>query len=215
MDKQDFYGISAVSAVDAFCIAALNGKVPVMKRLIADGVDINAKAAFNGASALQTAASIGMVRSVECLLEAGADLEPIDRNDLTPLLNACALGGKKGDQVALLLINAGANARYVRASDQMTALKFAAQGSSPEVIQALIDHGAEVDGPAGTDQTALMLAARANHVPALKVLIENGADPTLPCKIPWAQGRTAEGLAELEKRRAALAYLRSVRPSST
>src|SRR5262249_3971992 len=66
----------------------------------------------------------------------------------------------------------------------------------------------EVDGPRGTDQTALMLAARSNIVAALKVLVKNGADVSLPCKLKWAGGRTADGLAELEKQRAALAYLR-------
>jgi hypothetical protein len=93
----------------------------------------------------------------------------------------------------------------------MTALKFAVERSAPEVLRALIDAGAEVDGPRGTDQTALMLAARANNVEALKVLIDNGADVSLPCRLPWADGRTAEGLAELERRRAALAYLRKLR----
>ena len=44
-----------------------------------------------------------------------------------------------------------------------------------------------------------------------KVLVKNGADVSLPCKLPWANGRTAEGLAELEGQHAALAYLRSVR----
>ena len=76
---------------------------------------------------------------------------------------------------------------------------------------SLLDHGAEVDGPPGTAQTALMIAARDNNVAALKVLVKNGADVSLPCKLKWAAGRTAEGLAELEKRRAALTYLRELR----
>ena len=109
------------------------------------------------------------------------------------------------------LMQAGADVKYVRASDEMTALKFAVKSCPAEVIQALIDHGAEVDGPRGTDQTALMLAARSNNVAALKVLVNNGADISLHCKLKWAGGRTAEGLAELERQRAALVYLRGLR----
>jgi hypothetical protein len=80
----------------------------------------------------------------------------------------------------------------------MTALKFAAKGSEPEVIQALIDKGAEVDGPVNTDLTALMLAARGNNVGAIRILIRNGADPRRGCGLPWARGRTAAWLAQNE-----------------
>ena len=69
---------------------------------------------------------------------------------------------------------------------------FAVHNCKPEVIQALLDAGAEIDGPQGTRLTALMIAARANHVDALMVLIENGADRSLPCKLPWAENRTAQ-----------------------
>lgn len=80
----------------------------------------------------------------------------------------------------------------------MTALKFAAIECEPEVIQALIDNGAEVDGPTNTDQTALMLAARSNNLGANQVLICNGADPRYPCGLRWAKGQTAAWLAKNE-----------------
>ena len=83
---------------------------------------------------------------------------------MTHLMHACSCGGKKGSLVAEELIQAGANVSYVRKSDDMTALKFAVGSTTPQVIQALIDHGAEVDGPSGTSQTALMLAARKDDV---------------------------------------------------
>jgi len=112
--------------------------------------------------------------------------------------------------VALQLVAAGADVRAIRKSDEMTALKFAVGNCKPEVIQALVDHGADVDGPTGTSQTALMLPARANDVAALKILVDAGADRSLPCRLPWAEDRTALGLAELEKRRKAVEYLSSL-----
>jgi ankyrin repeat protein len=208
---QEFYGIRADSGVDALSIAAANSMIREMKLLLADGIDVNGIASYCGQTALHTAAGYGLVRSVEFLIRAGADLNATNRMDLTPLMCACSRGKVKGSRVALRLIEAGADVRYVRAADEMTALKFAVHTCPPQVIQALIDKGAEVDGPSGTDLTALMLAARCNNVAALKVLIANEADVSLPCKLRWADGRTAEGLAELEGQQEALAYLRGVR----
>ncbi len=89
-------------------------------------------------------------------------------------------------------------------------MKAAIDGMNPDLLQLLIDKGAEVDGPNGTAQTALMLAARNGDVKMLTVLIQNGANRALQCKLKWAEGRTALGLAELEKRRNAVKYLQSL-----
>ena len=212
---REFHGIKAPNRNDAFILAAGRGMVAELKALLADGADVDAiLSKFGGVqqgdSALHTAAFSGQLRSVDFLISASANLDQLGRNDLTPLMIACNVGAVKGSGIALKLIEAGANVRYVRKSDEMTALKFAVNRCSPDVIQALIDHGADIDGPRGTEQTALMLAARANNVESLKVLVKNGAKLSLKCKLPWAEGRTAEGLAELEKRQKALAYLRGL-----
>lgn len=207
----EFHGIKASCIADAFSIAAANSKLKEMQLMLNDGHDVNAIAPYCGGTALNTAAGYGFIRSVEFLIGAGANLNATDRNELTPLMSACSLGKTKGSKVAMRLIEAGADVKHVRESDGMTAIKFAVHECPEEVLQALIDRGAEVDGPAGTDQTALMIAARSNNVTALKVLVRNGADVSLPCKLKWAGGRTAEGLAEMEKRRAALGFFRGLR----
>ncbi|QGJ71493.1 Hypothetical protein PBC10988_31990 [Planctomycetales bacterium 10988] len=206
MTAKTFHGISAKSPEEAFIIAAANSQVPVMKKLLAEGVAIDHQQA-NGDTALHTAAELGLLKSLRFLIQQKAKLNLIGNYELTPLMIACNLGKKKGSNAALLLINAGADVTFVRESDGMTALKFAAQECTPEVIQALIDHGADVDGPQGTDQTALMLAARSNHVTALEVLIANGADPKRKCGLPWAVGQTAQELAEMEECKKAFKYL--------
>jgi ankyrin repeat protein len=185
-----------------------------MKKLMAEGVQVSAIAPYSGGTALHTAASRGLIRSVEFLLEAGAELNTLDGNELTPLMCACSGGQTKGSRIALRLMEAGADVSYVRRSDQMTALMFAVNECTPQVIQALIDRGAVVDGPAEWELTALMLAARANNVETLKVLVKNGADLNRACGLGWAEGRTAEGLAEMEGSNAALAYLRKARDAS-
>ena len=110
----------------------------------------------------------------------------------------------------MLLLKAGADATIIRNSDGMTALKFAAKECEPEVIQTLIDKGAEVDGPADTDQTALMLAARSNNLGAIQALIRNGADPRRECSLRWAKGRTAAWLARNEDSMEAYKYLKGL-----
>jgi ankyrin repeat protein len=159
-------------------------------------------------------ARLGLILSVNRILAAGADVNVVAReHDLTPLMVACSLGKAKGSRVALRLIEAGADVKYVRRSDGMTALKFAARSCTAEVLKRLIEHGAEVEGRKRDVQTALMLAAREGNVEALKVLIENGADLERKCGLKWAEGRTAEGLAELEGRRTAARFLERVRLS--
>ena len=212
MTPETFHGIQARSGVDALSIAAANSRFAEMDALLADGVDVNGVASYSKETALHHAAGLGLIRSVDRLLAAGADINSTaSDNDLTPLMCACSLGKAKGSRVALRLIDAGADVRYVRSSDEMTALKFAVHTCTPDVLERLIERGAEVDGPEGTTQTALMIAARANHVKALEVLIRHGADASRKCGLKWAEGRTAEGLAELEGCRAALRFLRTPR----
>lgn len=165
---------------------------------------------------LHSVARLGLFSSVERLLAAGAEVNVVAKEqDLTPLMVACSLGKAKGSRIALRLIEAGADVKYVRRSDGMTALKFAACSCTAEVIKSLIEHGAKVDGPKTDVQTALMLAASEGNVEALKVLIEYGADPARKCGLKWAEGRTAEGLAELQRRKSAVRFLQRVRLSKS
>ena len=67
MTDQDFHGISAASAVDALAIAAVNGRLEVMKQLLADGVDVNGIASSSRDTALCAAAGL-----------AGAEIAPLE-----------------------------------------------------------------------------------------------------------------------------------------
>jgi ankyrin repeat protein len=142
MSGRNFHGITAESAVDALSFAAANSMFREMGLLLGDQVDVNGvSSGVHGGTALNLAARLGLFRSTDWLIRAGADLNTTDADDLTPLMAACSLGRAKGTRVALRLIEAGADVRHVRASDGMTALKFAAGGSA-ELIQALTDCGA-------------------------------------------------------------------------
>lgn len=211
-EYHDYYGIRALTPVDALSIAAVNSDFKAMESLLADGTDINGIATYSHRTPLGDAAIQGMTRSVDFLLSHGADVNARNESGSTALMNACHIGKVKGSKIALRLIEAGADVNL--ACGDVTALGDAVHdcpGSNPEVLQALIDHGALVDGPPGAEVTPLMMAARCDNVEALKFLVKNGADIHRPCLLPWAKRCTAEGLAVMEKRKKAAAYLASVR----
>lgn len=211
-EYHDYYGIRALTPVDALSIAAVNSDFKAMESLLADGTDINGIATYSRRTPLGDAAIQGMTRSVDFLLSHGADVNARNESGSTALMNACHIGKVKGSKIALQLIEAGADVNL--ACGDVTALGNAVHdrpGSQPEVLQALIDHGAAVEGPPGAEVTPLMMAARCDNVDALKFLVKNGADIHRPCLLRWAENRTAEGLAILEKQKKAAAYLASVR----
>ena len=212
MSYSEFHGIRALSAVDAFVIAASTGHLKEMRLLLQDGVPIDALASYKPASALSGAAGAGVLKSVNWLLERGAAVDRLDGNGMTPLMTACHLGKKKGTEVAFRLLDAGADVHFVQPGEFMTPLMYAVSAGPAALIQRLIDAGAAVDGVPGAPLTPLMKGARCNNVEALRVLINNGADPTRTCGLPWADHRTALGLAQLEKQRKAAAYLASISP---
>jgi ankyrin repeat protein len=167
--------LGADSPEEGLHVATANERLDEMRTLIEQGVDVDARiptimSGQSSGTALHLAATYGLVRPAELLVSSGAALDLLDGMELTPLMCACSCGGPGGSRVAMLLLTAGGDATIVRQSDEMTALKFAAEECEPEVIQALIGKGAEVDGPANTDQTALMLAARSNNLGAIQVL---------------------------------------------
>src|SRR5687767_14936342 len=113
--RREFHGVPAASAERAFVIATANSNHKAMKGLIADGVNINAQP--DGYSALHAAARMGLLRSAELLIAVRADLNLLDKLETTPLMTACLNGKTKGSQVALILLQAGADATVVRAGD--------------------------------------------------------------------------------------------------
>lgn len=207
--------LGADSPEEGLHVATANERLDEMRALIEQGVDVNARVRtiMSGQSletALHIAATYGLVRPAELLVSSGAALDLLDGMELTPLMCACSCGGPAGSRVAMTLLTAGADATVVRQSDEMTALKFAAKECEPELIQLLITRGADVDGPANTDQTALMLAARSNNLAAIQVLIRNGADPRRPCGLRWAKDRTAAWLAQNEGSTEAYEFLKDL-----
>ena len=196
--------------------AASAGDIATMRRLLSEGATVDA--IVDGQTAVHAAVRAGRTNSredvVEFLAQAGANIDALDQNRCTALMNACLNGKVRGSKMALKLIELGADVKYVRQSDMASAIRFAVTRATPEVLNALIDHGAPVDGPRNSEITPLMKAAVEDNLDAVKVLVDRGADLGITCTLPWARGKTAEQIAEQEKKSQILAYLRSKTPKS-
>jgi len=124
--------------------AAANNDLKKVKALIADGVDVSSHEPLYGRNALHAACKQGLSKMVPFLISVGASLDSLDDNSMTPLMCACSTGKKKGSSLAMMLMDAGADVKYVRKTDGMSALSFANWGQcSAEVINRLIELGAK------------------------------------------------------------------------
>lgn len=123
-----------------FLSAAEGGDIELIKSLIGQGVDINAKDNKNEWTALHIASSFGHLNVVEYLVEQGALIDLVDYQEFTSLLHA-ALSGK----ILILeyLINQGAN---INSIDNMgrSALHLAALTGELDVVSYLVEKGLDV-----------------------------------------------------------------------
>ncbi|MBP2676859.1 MAG: uncharacterized protein H6Q84_3699 [Deltaproteobacteria bacterium] len=165
---------AAVALADPIHEAAGAGKVELLRKLIADGTDVNARAA-DGGTPLHDAALWGHRDIAELLLSKGADVNAKDGNGMTPL-HIAANGDHR--KLAEVLIGKGA-AVDARALNGWTPLHVAAMWGHENVARALIANGADVNARASRDAVALRVPESAVrcHKDVAALLRKKGADP--------------------------------------
>jgi ankyrin repeat protein len=165
--------------------------------LIRAGANVNA-ATDVGVTPLYLAAEVASAPMTEKLLAAGADSNAAAETGVTPLMLA-ARGGSVDAVRALLARKANVNAKENSAGQ--TALMWAVAQEHPQVVQALLERGADPHartksesryvvrgGPGGYDlftdvewvkaggSTALLFAAGRGSIDSAKLLLEFGAN---------------------------------------
>ncbi|MGH8146105.1 MAG: M56 family metallopeptidase [Rhodanobacteraceae bacterium] len=120
--------------------AADAGRTDVIKQLVAQGTNINARVPHDG-TALIVAAQRGDLGMVNALLKLGADVNEASLDDGNPLIAAAARGHLA---VAKRLVAAGANVNAVVEFDE-TPLINAARSGGLAMVEYLVGQGADVN----------------------------------------------------------------------
>ena len=166
------YMASVMAAADNPLVrAAAAGDGAAVRRLLKQGVDVNAAGA-DGTTALHWIVRADDLEATDLLLRAGAKPSTPNALGLTPV----HISAENGNTALLRrLLDAGADAATRDASGD-TLLMAAVRSGSADAVQLLLDRGAPVDA---TDpqfgHTALMWAARRNDATIMKSLLAKGA----------------------------------------
>jgi ankyrin repeat protein len=162
--------------------AAMNGKIEAAKLLIEKGADVNSKNII-GKTPIYSAAESGNLNLVKFLANKGAK---IPTTGFTPLHSAVEgyyhsqkVEAQFKEMIDYFLsqgvdINAKGNSGYSGAD--VTVLHSAAVNADKEIIELLIEKGAQVDARAKTGRTPLFIAAMAGNKGAAEALLTKGAN---------------------------------------
>lgn len=144
----------------------------IAKLMINAGANVNARDDL-GATALILLAGGGYESVVQCLIDAGADINAkIPSSGITALMNAV---GNEHDGTAKILIKFGADVNAI-SNDDGTALAVSVVKDNLEITRALIRAGADVNfGRNGND--ILGLAAEHASLNVIESVLDGGANP--------------------------------------
>ena len=183
---------SADTSASALHWAAYRNDLAAVRRLLGEGADPNAANRF-GVTPLHEAATVGNAEMLEAMLQAGGDANAVFGEGETVLMTAARAGDVAS--VKVLLAHGGKPDATENWHGQ-TALMWAAIENHSDVVQLLIDAGAEIDRastkhdwvkisysegnvPKTRDLgglTALHFAAREGSLESVEKLLEAGAD---------------------------------------
>ncbi|PCG20424.1 ankyrin repeat domain-containing protein [Brachyspira sp. G79] len=164
-------------------------------KLIDLGADVNLAAELSGFTPLM--ASLHNITIAELLIEKGADIEAKDNDGINALVYASTYNN---EEMVKFLLEKGADANTVceieneHTDISSTPLMNAAYRGNTNIINMLLENGADINYTTDYGMTALMMAASFNQFEAAKILLENNADTS----ITNGYGETALDLAKEE-----------------
>jgi ankyrin repeat protein len=166
-------------------LAANDGDVKEIERLLQQGADVNARCAFRNWTALHAAADRGRAEAARVLLERGADVDLKDDDGFTPLHVA---GSQPSGKAHPKSSEAGRNA----------------------VAVLLLDHGANPNATTHSGNNPLHCAVSSYDGALVKILLERGADAAHRN----TQGKTPMDYASIMKDQGVTEAFASVSPAT-
>ncbi len=179
LDWQDWSRPGRPLRAEDLPAAAAAGALTTVQRLLELGFAVDTRD-DQGATALLRACGAGHRELAACLLDADADASLAASSGVTPL--AAAVAARRETLVALLLAHKVAVDE--RLPNETTALMVAAAMGHPEIVEALLDGGADVNAVDAGGRSALHAAAQFGfeHNDSLRArrlfdgLLKHGAD---------------------------------------
>ncbi len=156
----------------ALAWAAYQNDLEMAELLLAAGAKANTANDY-GVTPLSLACDNASAAMVAKLLQGGADPNAATWAGETPLM-ACARTGSLDAVKSLLAHKADVNATENR--DHHTALMWAVAQKHPDIVQALVDRGADVRARSKTGFTPLLFAAQQGDVDSARILLVAEAD---------------------------------------
>jgi ankyrin repeat protein len=200
---------AAIAAEPPLIEAAKSQDTAMIRALLAKKPDVNARGT-DGSTALLWLAHRNDAEAAELVLNAGADPNLANEYKMTPLSQACLNGNpafvrlllkngakpntpigtgetplmtcaKSGSADAVkLLVEFGADVNGKEASQNQTALMWAAAEKHSDVVKALIAAHADLKAKTKQGFTPIHFAARVGDLESVKALLTAGVDVNLP-----------------------------------
>jgi len=156
-------------------LAASGFDVGMVKLLLDNGANINAKDSKGNTALRNASGGNERIEIVKLLLERGADINATNNDGRTALLEAIELGNKS---VVRLLLGKGADPNVMDsygATELRTFHGYDPESRTIDFIQLLLDHGADINAKSPNGETALMHAAMNGQVGPVRLMINRGA----------------------------------------
>lgn len=161
---------------DALYWACYESNLEEVQKALKKGADVNAVCRSQATpliASLQRCGTGHQNAIVQLLLQAGADVNVKDSEDLSPLQLAWSL---KLQEPARMILEKNPDLT-VRGPKDGSLLHFVCAYEIPDKIEFLLNNGFEVDARDREMSTPLHLAARNGNITACRLLLAHGADP--------------------------------------